>query len=187
MSVYIVLDGIDGSGKTLIAREIARKGGYVYWKHLNGPEHSELDHLKIPGRNDGPFEDMLVAKLLKEIGGHSVVQDRGMWSSKIYPRLQGKPIVDWRTEVHYWRDLIPKNTLYVWVDRPVNECRLGRFNSEMLEHLRAEFGYEYDTCPLPKLLVSGGRFPVKMKVDNRTDIPVSDVVDQILEVASRCS
>lgn len=168
--MYIVLEGVDGAGKTAIAKRFAERTRGMYWKHLNDPAvHPAWLRDSVPGLNDAA-EEFLIASFIRE--GHlasrqrPIIQDRGLLSAIVYRRMRCEKLLPQTAIDHYWSVCLPYDSMYVWVRRPLSECRLERYTLEELNEIEAAFRREYTACPLPELSIQTRGLPVKTILPN---------------------
>lgn len=179
--MYIVIEGVDGAGKTTIAKEIERISPFRYWKHLNGPEHKGVNKL-VPGLNDAA-EEFVTARLLREFGTFdSIVQDRGFWSANVYWNIKGVRGTEPEATEHYWKECLPEKTLYVLLTRPIDDCRRERFSWDKLREIEAAFNFYYKECPLREWGSQTLNLPAKTVIGNGGAEP-EFVAKKILGVA----
>lgn len=133
--LFIVLEGLDGSGKTTIARMLVRELENQGYKVVYTYEPTDSEVVKIVKSlyNDlrDPYVDALTFALDRLLHvktvikpalerGHIVVSDRYFYSSVAYQSAGGAP-ADWVLEVNKWA-LRPDLAVYLDVD-PVTGLR----------------------------------------------------------------
>lgn len=153
--VFIVLEGIDGSGKTSIANmiisELSAKGFKTLYTFE--PTDSEIVSLVKTRLGDlrDPYIDALTFALdrllhvkskvmpaLKE--GHVIICDRYYYSSVAYQGAQGAP-VEWILEVNKWA-LKPDIAIYLDVDPAIAIKRKLGISSRFPEFEKLELQYK---------------------------------------------
>jgi dTMP kinase len=153
--VFVVLEGIDGAGKTTIAnmlvRELTEMGFKVTYTYE--PTDSEIVNIVKTNFNylRDPFIDALTfaldrlihvkSKILPALEeGQIVVSDRYYYSSVAYQGAMGAPI-EWVLEVNKWA-LRPDIAIYLDVDPEIALERKQSTSSRFSEFEKLELEYK---------------------------------------------
>jgi len=193
--VFIVLEGIDGSGKTTIANMILRELSEMGYKTLYTYEPTDSEIVNIMRTRFGdcrdPYIDALTfaldrllhikLKILPALEqGYIVVCDRYYYSSVAYQSALGAPI-EWVLEVNKWT-LKPDIAVYLDVDPLIALKRKEKTLSRFSEFEKLEIQYKVREVYLN--LVNKGLLILVDASRNISEV-YSDVRRLILEVVKR--
>ncbi len=145
--MHIIIEGIDGSGKTTIAEKLSQLVKIPVHRPLRdcGVKLKTFSHL-LPGWND-TTEDFIVAELLKKLDG-SIISDRGIISGVVYrAHKDNSGSYNLKQMLKAYSEMCPDHTIIFWIKRPVDKCYSARQRYAMrdLRHLNGLF-LEYLQC-----------------------------------------
>ena len=113
--MLVILEGVNGTGKSTVARRLVRDFGYTRFKPFRPPGDSghwtdeegadlraHLDDLQVPA--NGHVEDIFSADFLRQFPALSVVLDRSLPSAFAYDSVPRS--VDWGTLLDTWTSLL---------------------------------------------------------------------------------
>lgn len=150
--MLIVLEGIDGAGKTQLAVDL-----------LSSPEGGYYMHFGVPASN--PYEDYLRAIRARPADELAVI-DRLHWGEAVYgPLHRGGSLLSRAEFASVEHELLLRSALLVFVDTPPGEAfrRLVRNNerprpTDIAAESKA-FGQIYRRSTVPRVRVDGCRPP----------------------------
>jgi len=135
--MYLVLEGVDGAGKTTLAALLSNELSIPVLNLFTGHEEAlgMRGHLgsPIPGIADYA-EDLATADILKRLDA-SAIGDRGIASADVYRRFRNIEPIDPAVWDYYWRRIVPRETVVVHVKRDIDKCiaaRADRFSDIQL-------------------------------------------------------
>jgi len=138
--MLVIFEGVDGSGKTTLAKLLAEKIGAVYIKPLAGQE-GKLRDLGVQGMKD-PIVDLVASDIARELSdaGQPVICDRSLVSVFVYQMMTqaGPPENHLEIYDHWIQNILPKDHLIIHLRRDLEEChqnRPNRFPKWELKHL----------------------------------------------------
>jgi len=193
--VFVVLEGIDGSGKTTIANMILRELSEMGYKTLYTYEPTDSEIVNIVKTKFSDFRDPYIdaltfaldrllhikLKILPALEqGYIVVCDRYYYSSVAYQGALGAP-VEWVLEVNKWV-LKPDIAVYLDVDPLIALKRKEKASSRFSEFEKLEIQYKVREVYLD--LVNRGLLVLVDASRNISEV-YSDVRRLILEVVGR--
>jgi len=193
--VFVVLEGIDGSGKTTIANMIIKDLSKMGFKTLytREPTDSEIVNSVKTTYNDlrDPYVDALTFALDRLLHvksrispaleqGYIVVCDRYYYSSVAYQGAMGAPI-EWLLEVNKWA-LQPDIAVYLDIDPVIAIKRKESMTSRFAEFEKLDILYRVREIYLK--LVDKGLLVLVDASRSISDI-YSDVKKLVLEVIKR--
>lgn len=152
--MLIIIEGVDGVGKTSIATELAQRLQLPYVDAFQG--HESL--LQLEGAARSPIagigdygEDVAMLDFARRTGASAVV-DRCLASASVYRALRGEMVLSPRLIGEIWSQIAPVDTYYIWVQRDLQQCRRERWALWELMRISDLFGDEYAKFPGTKCI-----------------------------------
>lgn len=149
--LFIVFEGIDGSGKTTLAKSLAKSKDLIYTREPTFSSE-EADRLNLKEKDSiGREVEFLIDRIYHQdlLGGcwirrpgqvANIVCDRYIWSGLAYCHKYSPEIFDFVAGI-YNHSFFKKPDIYVFVDTPIEECmKRGKVqNQDELESLRKSY------------------------------------------------
>lgn len=142
--MFIVLEGVDGSGKSTLVKRLAESKGLIYTREPTFSSE-EADRLNLSGLDSiGREVEFLLDRvkhqeMLRQVHGH-IVCDRYIWSGLAYCKFYSPDLYDFAVALYTHRFFVHPE-FYVLVDTPIDVCvKRGKAQSKgHLEGLREAY------------------------------------------------
>jgi len=139
MRKLIVFEGIDGCGKTTLAKSLCQRNGFTFTKEPTFSSE-KADELNLGSKNDVEREvefaiDRIVHRIELVFSKTSeiIICDRYIWSGLAYCLKYNPKAFDF-VQALYKHSFFPKPDAYIFVDTPVSICH-ERKKDQPLEDL----------------------------------------------------
>lgn len=141
--MHIIIEGLDGSGKTTIGTALSEYFGWEFYRPLK-TFSGDPEYLKniLPGHND-VVEDLVVAEMVRKMN-LNLISDRGFMSAIVYRAFWRIPSglfhLNYRLICEY-SAMMPE-TLILLIERNIPDCyklRSDRFTRKQFEYLKKLF------------------------------------------------
>jgi len=136
--MFIVFEGIDGSGKTTVSKKVAEALDYTWTKEPTFTSE-QADKLNLNSIDDIDRETEFAIdriehqKEIKKNLGIGVICDRYIWSGLAYSKLYNPSAYPFAVSLYKHKYFL-KPDIYVFVDTPINVCA-SRKKDQPKEHL----------------------------------------------------
>lgn len=136
--MFIVFEGIDGSGKSTLSKMLAEEIGYLYTREPTFTSE-QADALNLESKNDIQREIEFAIDRIRHTGDilrqyDGVICDRYIWTGLAYCNTYNPSAYPF-AEALYNHDFFPKPDFYVFVDTPIEIC-FERRQIQPIDHLQ---------------------------------------------------
>lgn len=161
--MFIVFEGIDGSGKTVLSKLFSERMGFQKTKEPTFSSQ-EAESLNLSKMNENDREAMFLIDRFRHQAqikqmlesGQGVVCDRYLWAALAYSRVFSPSTYPFLKSV-YISELWLQPDVYVLVDTPINVCleRKEDYPEELLTKVSASYEETSELITVPIIEVQG--------------------------------